>query len=261
MPKTGSQTVEASLEQCSLPHRILRCHFLSARRRAELRQVLRSPNHQSAWKDQLGEQLNLMARISMVLRLRNLLRLCHINLPKLEIITAVREPISLGLSSIFQNHLYFVPRPEELTLELCSEVLQRPKMFTSLDNWFDFELKPLTGIDVYNTPFRFENGCAIYENSRARVLLYRFEDIQNLKGMIAGFLGCCPQSIVAKNLSQAKCYSARYEHARQHLRLPHEFVLRRYMSKLACHFYSPHELAEFVRRWTVREPALRPDAK
>ena len=254
MPKTGSQTVEASLHQCSLPHRIVRCHFLSAGRIEELRDVLRRPGAPTAWKKQIDEQIKTTIRLSVGLRLRTMLRLCGFSIPKLEIITAVREPIGLALSAIFQNYLYFAPTPQALTLDSCREILQRPKMFTSLDQWFDSELRPLVGIDVYANPFQSELGWRIYENARARVLLYRFEALPQLENILSHFMGCHVPRVVNRNLSNTKDYGPCYQDVQKHLRLPRDFVLRRYLSKLARHFYSPRELANLVQRWCDSEP-------
>src|ERR1051326_1589463 len=104
MPKTGSQTVEASLQQCSLPHQIVRCHFLSAHRMVALHRAAWTSSASKTWKRQLHQQLAFTLRVSSAVRLRNLLRSCGIRIPKLEIITAVREPVSLALSSVFQNY-------------------------------------------------------------------------------------------------------------------------------------------------------------
>jgi hypothetical protein len=249
MPKTGSQTVEASLQDCAVGEQILRCHFLSRQRIAELQGVLGQAGS-SAWRQQVEEQICFSKRLSRILRIRNLLRLCKIKIPKLKVITAVREPVSLGLSSIFQNSRYFVPQPDALSAELCNEILQRPRMLSSLEDWFDLELKPVTGVDVFQTPFAYDRGFAIYENSRARVLLYRFEALQQLDGILREFLGQDVPRIVSRNLSQDKAYRPHYDRVKRHIRLPLEFLMRRYQSRLACHFYSPRELAGFVRRWS-----------
>jgi len=112
------------------------------------------------------------------------------------------------------------------------------------------ELKPLTGIDVFQTRFPHHQGFAIYENSRARVLLYRFEALEQLDRILRQFLGREVIRIVSRNLSQDKAYRPHYELVKRHLRLPAEFLMLRYNSRLACHFYSPRELADFVRHWS-----------
>jgi hypothetical protein len=255
MPKTGSQTVEASLRQCSLPHRVIRCHFLSSVRAAELRRTIRNNRDGSTtWKQEARRQISLTAKLSTAIRLRNLLRSCGINIPQLEIVTAVRDPISVCLSSIFQNYLWFVPKPEGLTIELCREVLLRPRMFTSLEDWFDLELRPFAGLDVYDRPFPQDQGYEIYENSQTRILLYRFEALHRLSAMVRDFLGCELPATVNRNLGAHKPYAKQYEHVKENLRLPEQFVRARCSTKLARHFYSPAELAQVALTWTRSDP-------
>lgn len=253
MPKTGSQTVEASLQQCRLPDRIARCHFLSSARLAELRQSLRADAAAVPWQQQMRRQLDEASRLRLVLRLRNLLRACQIKIPKLQIITAIREPIGLGLSSVFQNYLYFVPTPDSLTPEKCSEFLRRPRLLKSLEEWFERELQPIVRLDVYRTPFPREQGYQIYENACARVLLYKFEALPRLEEMIQAFMGCRPPSLATRNRGSEKPYGKQYDYAKRHLRLPAEFVRESYGSKMVRHFYSPQELSDLTRRWTEGE--------
>lgn len=158
MPKTGSQTVEATLQGCSLPHRIVRCHYLSSGQHAQLRRAVLAPGGSEAWKQLAQQQLDVTGRLALAIRIRNLLRLFRFRIPKLEVITAVREPIGLVLSSLFENYLHFVSQPELLTLELCGQELQRPRLWPPLEDWFDLELKAVTGLDVYQSAFPRQRG-------------------------------------------------------------------------------------------------------
>ena len=96
-------------------------------------------------------------------------------------ITAAREVIGGALSTIFENHRLFVPQLDGLTHEKCTEILQRPKLCPQLQEWFDVELKPAIGVDVYSSLFPVSDGYATYSNRFARVLVYRFEKLPNLR--------------------------------------------------------------------------------
>ena len=80
-----------------------------------------------------------------------MLRFCGFGVPKLEIITGVRELISLMLASIFENYRYFAPKFDCLTVEKCRDVLLHAKTFKTIRDWFDLELKSFSGLDVYET--------------------------------------------------------------------------------------------------------------
>src|SRR5262252_8920495 len=107
MPKTGSQTVEATLQQYSLPHQIVRLHFLSSDLAEPLVAKLQSPQVPNAWKENAQDQLIFTKKMSRIVRTRKWFRTFGLRIPKLEVITALREPIGLGLSTIFENYNYF----------------------------------------------------------------------------------------------------------------------------------------------------------
>jgi hypothetical protein len=250
MPKIGSQTIEATLRQAQLPYPIHRFHYLSRASTKTLRRGLSSPKPDPAWKEDARRQLDAITEISRAIRLRRLLSLCGFKFPKLEIITGVRELIGLVLASIFENYLYFAPSLEAMTLEACREALLHPKTFKALRDWFDLELKTFVGIDVYKTVFPVEQGFAVYENRFARVLLYRFEFLPQLPSVLTNFLGRKVPELVNCNVGAAKQYGEQYQHAREHLRLPPDFVAQLYQCKMMRHFYSGAELGRWNAKWT-----------
>lgn len=253
MPKTGSQTIEATLRQCRLPHRILRTHFLSPAVARRLKDAIRSAKVDDRWKQNARGQLALTAPLAKLLPVRRLLRACGAHIPKLEIITAIREPIGLTLSSTFENHARFVSSLEWLTLDICREAVRRPRMFNSIDDWFDTELKASTGLDVFAERFQPEKGYQVYENRFARVLLYRFEALPAVPGILSEFLGTPVPALVSRNLGSSKAYAAAYQFMKQHLRFPPEFVAERYSTRLMRHFYSESERGALHERWSERK--------
>lgn len=255
MPKTGSQTVEATLRQCTLPFQILRFHFLSQSASALLQESLDSEPAEDSWKASVQRQLAFRAEFSSVLKKRRMLRTLMVPIPKLYVITGVRELIGLALSSVFENRRRFAPGGEELTVERCQELLLRPRMFKLLENWFDLELKPVTGVDVFKTPFPREKGYAIYESRFARVLVYRMEALSSLEEMLAEFLGCKIPAIVNRNVGAEKNYASQYASIRDQLRMPRDFVSKRYDTRMMRHFYSTAELDRFRARWAAEDVA------
>jgi hypothetical protein len=249
MPKTGSETVEATLESCDLPHRLFRLHFLRAAIAEHVKDCVDGGRTSQSWKDLAQPQLETSRRLSSALRWRKVLRSLRLPIPKVEIITGVRELIGLALSSIFQNYDYFAPQLEDLTPELCREILLRPKMFAALDKWFDWELRQTVGIDVYRTAFPKDIGYAVFENNFARVLVYRTEALAKLPRMLNEFLGCEVAAVVHRNVGREKAYARQYLSVRDKLRLPPSFVAARYNTKIMKHFYSPHERAVFGAQW------------
>jgi hypothetical protein len=256
MPKIGSQTIEATLRQWAVPWPILRFHYLSAAFARTLRHGLTSPQADPAWKQNAQLQLNSLRETARTMRWRRFLCLCGFKLPKIYVITGVRELIGLVLASIFENYSYFAPTIQELTVEKCRDALMHPKTFKTLRDWFDLELKPFTGVNVFGNPFPCERGYAIYENQFARVLVYRFESMNQLPSLLSQFLHLEIPALVNSNLGDAKQYADQYRSVRDQLSLPLEFVTELYDTRMMRHFYSEAERRQFLAKWT--QPQLQP---
>jgi hypothetical protein len=167
----------------------------------------------------------------------------------------LREPIGLTLSSIFENFSFFFQKPESVTLADYQDILLRPRAMNLAQQWFDWELKPFTGIDVYSAPFPRETGYAIYENRFARALVYRYEALGKLPAMLHEFLGCEVPAVLNRNIGSSKAYSQSYQETKEHLRLPSGFVASQCNSKMMQHFYSAEERRAFQELWTQKEQA------
>jgi len=129
-------------------------------------------------------------------------------------------------------------------------------MFTTLKDWFDLELKPFTGIDVYKTQFPHDRGYAIYENRFARVLVYRFEALHNLAEFLGEFMRCKINSLANRNLGASKPYAEQYRSVKESLRLPAGFVTDLYGCKMMRHFYSDQERLGWEKKWAEPSQAL-----
>jgi hypothetical protein len=250
MPKIGSQTIENTLKHNSLPCPVLRFHYLSGAFARTLRHGLSSAQAGPEWKQNAQFQLDVVRERAGALRWRRILSFCGFKIPRLEIITGMRELIGLMLASIFENYSYFTPNVESMTADKCRDVLLHPKTFETLRDWFDLELKAFTGIDVFRAPFPFGLGHATYQNRFAKVLVYRFESIDKLPVLISDFLNCMIPELVSSNVGDYKLYADQYRSVKDQLKLPTDFVTDLYETRMMRHFYSDSERARFQARWS-----------
>ena len=249
MPKTGSQTVEATVQSSGLPHSVVRVHSLSSRRAVELRNRLKAGDADPGWQQNARQSLRKRADLTFALRARRMLRACGIPIPALRVITSVRDLVGGALSSIFENYHLFAASPELLTAGRCSELLRLPNLTAYLRDWFDEELRPFVGVDVYAKPFSTTALYCTYTNKFARVLLYRFDLLPTLGPVLADFLQAPVERIVNRNVGNSKPYADAYRKAQQQLRLPETFVWDLLQSKPMRHFYSSEERAVLRSRW------------
>lgn len=176
-------------------------------------------------------------------------------LPKVHIITSIREPIGRNLSAFFQNltkfnAIAFDGRPFT-TEELLGLTMQSHKAQRIL-NWFDDELKEHFWIDVYTKKLEPE-GYQLYENDKARVLLMK-HDIADAKKerFIGQFLNLSNFHLQPrKNVGSTKWYADEYERCKDR-GFPEWYVSQMLDSKYARHFYGD-EISTLSEKWTEKE--------
>jgi hypothetical protein len=262
MGKVGSQTIEATLRDVRLPHRIHRIHFLSPRQGEIFEQWLTAPGPSEATKASLSRQLEEARALYSGIMLRKKWAFAGWTRRKIDVVVGVREPVSLLLASVFQNYGNYFQSLREITAESCRNLLL---MDSSLDavrhrqiedtlryvhDWFEVELRSVLGIDVYSKPFAHGDGCALYENALARVLVYRYEDFDRIPTMLEDFLGSRISCLTNRNIGAEKDYGDLYRTVKKRLRLPMSFLAGQYDSRLARHFYSLAEREKLTAQWS-----------
>lgn len=253
MPKTGSQTVEATLAQCGVAHRIIRVHFLSRALAARVAGAM-GPARGACQREQFARATELRR----ALHVRRWLKRCGLRLPKVQAICAVRDPIGMELAALFENHSDLFTGPEEANVAACREEMLKPRDRLFAREWFNLELKAMLGIDVYRTAFPREQGYAIYQNGFARGLVYRFEALKNLAVFLGEFLGREIPAVVNRNIGEAKPYGRAYRRTKEQLRLPADFVRALCHCRMMRHFYSQEERQAFEARWSEVQQ-IRPE--
>ena len=171
-----------------------------------------------------------------------------------EIVCGVRDPVAQLISAVFQELGSTNPGSTLGSMSLSS-LRDRVTEWatagrTGLD-WFESELRTVTGINVFNVPFDTARGWQIYENDRFRVLVIRYEDLAcaipaALRSMFD--LDRDPH-VPAMNVGGEKAYGNRYRRFVAEAHLPGWIVDDAYVSQMAQHFYSPAERLAFRARW------------
>lgn len=184
-----------------------------------------------------------------------------------DVVTLVRDPVRRNVSAFFQNlePMFDFWPGEELKTRSADEVAARlVELF--LDSyvagnspvehdgdpltWFDLELKPVFGVDVFARPFPVAQGYEIYSGPNSRLLLVRLEDLDRVAGRaFAEFLGVDVSNVVQRNEASDKVYADVYRRFTKLLKMPRPYLDRMYSSRYSRHFYTPAELAAFRSRW------------
>lgn len=180
---------------------------------------------------------------------------------RVQVISLVRDPVAANVSGFFQQHEWW---PAELR-EQCADggaacvdaLVQRFNAWYPHDfplNWFDMEMQPVFGIDVYTTEFPKETGYKVYRGDFADLLLIKLEKLDDcVEDAFGEFLQLDHFRPANSNRATDKWYSDLYAAFKRSLVLSDAYLDHIYGSRFAHHFYTDAELAAFHRAWQ-RQP-------
>ena len=177
----------------------------------------------------------------------------------IDVITAVREPVSQLMSSLFQNIHEQQPHlidddGQWLEMEIEQFVRERIEGYSPQRewncNWFDVDFCPALGIDVYESSFDQANGFATIEKDDCRILMLQLENSDEWASRITQFLGLeSPLELVNLNVATGKDYKATYQAIKKRIKFPIALLDKIYGTTFCQHFYSPEMISEFKQRW------------
>jgi hypothetical protein len=254
MGKVGSTSIALSLKAAGLKQTtaVYQTHFLSEEGIGFRRELAEDGyggwNHfpRKAKKGHLrGELLNN--------RLRRMREKGH----RCRVITLVRDPVATNVSGFFHKDAWW---PAELRHACrdnsadCLEALYQHFMASYPHDlpltWFDMEIKPIFGIDVFAAGFPRERGYEIYRGEFADLLLLKLERLNDRgEEAIKRFLNLESFHLVEANKAEDKRYSSLYRAFKQSLSLPDSYLEALYDSQFTQHFYTPEEVAGFREKW------------
>lgn len=237
MAKVGSTSVVEALNRAGIDahhvHRMNREHLRRMResRRAHGWMVLWPPRH-----DRLGVRLG-----------ETLMRSGE----PVRVVTLVREPIARNLSSYFE-HLDSIWQLRnahaKVSLDaLCAGFITR---FTHDDvlTWFDDEILPVLGIDVYAHPFT-PTGHTVIRKAPFELLILKSELDDAAKSVALSDFFRRPIDVQRANSTGAKSKGEVFRRFVKTLRLPHAYVERMLNARYTKHFYSDAERDAARARW------------
>jgi len=171
--------------------------------------------------------------------------------------TVVRDPIAQAVSAFLHFRWRAVdgcaaPSVEEELLALTARVDQQMARSSEhgLD-WFDVNLRPVLGLNVYEHEFEPSVGWGRICDDRVDLLLLRTESLDEATGVLAEVFGVdVPPTLPKENAAKDRSYVDLYREVLDRFRPPAAYVDHVYGQRRAQHFYSAAELDRFRRRWT-----------
>lgn len=204
---------------------------------------------------------------------------------RLKIITAVREPVSQNLSIFFNMCDSFWDVPEywenggDVQALFDSWIVQETKSEAQLhrnnldknaakitfpyfdafkkaenidyviQNFFENQFEPYSGIDIYQYPFDREKGYSVIHTETADLFIYQLEKLNEIKEMLENFVGIENTRWIHSNVGSEKWYSAAYQMAREKIEFSRDYIEECYNTRLVTHFYKPEDIERYRRQW------------
>jgi len=172
---------------------------------------------------------------------------------KAQIITLVREPLSRNISAFFQNLQIYIDSDKKDTdyqLKKLIDIFLKEYSHDIPLQWFNFEFKKATGINIYNYPFPKHKGYMRIKENNIELLLMKLEIPDTLKErVIADFMHIDNFRLISKNIGKDKTYSKTYQQFKKTVRLPSTYIHEMLSSQYARHFYSEKDISALWVRW------------
>lgn len=170
-------------------------------------------------------------------------------------ICPVREPLSRNISAFFQNFLRdtgMKPSDKEFGVEEVIQMFLNHYPHHVFLEWFDKQLRPLTGIDVLAEPFPKERMWKTYSKGGIRLLVYRsdMDRVTQLK-VISEFLEDEALELEWKlaNRGSDKDYADLYRRVQHEGKLPDIYMKLMCESRICRHFWTDDEIESFKEKW------------
>lgn len=166
---------------------------------------------------------------------------------QIKIITLVREPIARDIADYFENY-YLHCMNKETVQDVLVEAAEKNHQFM----WYDWEIKALLGIDVFEYPFDRENGYGLIKKDNIEILILKLESLNKNAEILGKFVGL--DNLVLENANEGakKPYAKLYQEVRDTLIIPQKVIDRYYKGNDRMnHFYTDKEKNAFLEKWCL----------
>lgn len=212
MGKVGSTTIESSIENS------LHLHTLY--------------NNTPCWIHQKMRRPGILGKL--IINIGNFIKRSAIKRrKKVKIITMVREPVSRDISMFFQNLPYWYVEYvnanqidiREGGIEFLKDVFDESFDHKYQLEWFDKEIKKLTGINIFNENYDVDKGYLKITKGKYELFLFRLEDIDKALQPLSIFVEKKIE-LKEKNIGNKKWYACIYVDLKKTIMTDEEYVLK-----------------------------------
>ncbi len=220
MGKVGSKSIHSSLKKIDIPNNLFHTHTINY--------LSSNPN------------IKLLYNYLVVER------------KPAKFITLVRDPIARNISSFFEMKHIFLPQKDinKITPDDLTNIFFDKFHHTYPLLWFEIELRQITGINIFKSPFSFDKNYQIIKEDSFEILILKAESDDIVKqSAISEFLNLNNFSLSRSNITGQKNYSDQYKKFQNQIHFSQKYIDEMYNSNYTKHFYSEKEIFQFINKW------------
>ncbi len=257
MGKVGSTAISASLKAIGYEdsHKVYQTHFLTPEGIEFVERL--ETGGQGGWDNLPAKSKNFLT-MSRVLGQE--LKDGFFAQDEVKVISLVRDPVATNLSGFFHNYRWWPQELQRVCRSRTGNYLTalKQRFLTTYPHqvpltWFDMEMKPLFGIDIYSEPFDRQQGYHIYNGDNRRLLLVKLESLRDCaEEAFNTFLELDNFELVRANEADDKWYAQLYKEFKAEVALPESYLDQLYDTTWMTRFYSAEEISAFRDKWTHR---------
>lgn len=172
-----------------------------------------------------------------------------------KIISCVRDPIARCISHMWDDAINAESYiDQKLSIDISFEELHEYYMdreqLEAEFTWFDYQMKPVFDIDIYEYPFDKSKGYTIINKNNISLLIVKMEKLDQLENVIGDFVGIQGLKLEQKNSGKAKAYRYAYKQYKDEFKISQETADYIYFkNKHVQHFYSEEERNVLFNKW------------
>lgn len=201
-----------------------------------------------------------------------------LNIPRIKIVTAVRDPIAQNISWVFQmieNGVWYfdlddywkqggdVQKIFDATVNgenygisspmyefpcIYDNIMQKGRYMGGFIQNF-FEAFSESFFDLTSYEFDKDKGYSIIHDGKLEIFIYQIEKLDSIADILLDWLGCRTGLLENGNIGSEKWYAGAYKQAKAELKLTEEYVEKCYKEPYVTHFYNDSDIEIFKNKW------------
>lgn len=176
---------------------------------------------------------------------------------KLLIVSSYREPVSRHISSYFHAEKLLTEDLDFLIKDFIDKITnnfvnqQKNRPYEAYHPHLENDRKNFDNINIFEKPFNRERGFQVYESDKVKIIMLRFDKINNWEEIIKENTKYKNFVLIPSNLTSEKKSYQLYQKFCNEIVIPRDVldIMYKFDQDNMNYFYTPQEQEQIKKRW------------